>query len=858
MQGRENTGESRANVELLRALYPDHGYSKETGGILKNIRENLTIENIRDYHKKYYRPQNFAAIITGQVDIDEVAKAIQPIEKKLLARKASYPPFEKPWQTPVKPLKESKDIKILYGSDEEQNGSVYIGFLGPKASTDFENLTACYALMKYLCDTSVSPMQQSFIEIDDPFASEITYNINENSTSCLYFTFENVPVDKIEFIYERFIQLLVDIANGKEPIDENRLRVVFEKYILERLSSLENTPHEDIAFHILGDFLYSSKNEDFYKRLNVTEVITDLQKQKVEFWINLLRKYFIDNKHVIVRAYPSIAEKERLAKEEIERLDARASLLGDEGLAQKGKELTAAQTENDREPPLEILTSLPIPSASKIVFHQFDVIRKTDSNQTKIDLKQFPFYVEVYDVKSNFVYVTLSFDTNKIPVELRSYLLLFLDLILESPVQTKTELLPYEAVVAALEEDIISYETSLGLQNTTRFGCGPFSNSATFHMQVEIKKFEIAVNWMTHLIFNSVFTSERIHIVASKLVNDIATAKRNGYELVRELSKATYFKQDSNVQHSSIFKQQTFLTELIESIKVENQCAEVVKNLNTLRELLIPSITVHIGANINKVKDLKTPLSSLIEKIDRPTIDHLPSTFDYLLMSEVGNIEGDFTGGIVGVGCVESGFLFHTAPGIKSFMDPDLAVILLYLQYLSQLEGPMWKKIRKNSYGYNIMPRPNEGQTVFSLYRATNIYEAYKDAKIIVEAQVAEGSEFDQTLLESAKSSLIFELIEREKTVGDLVSQAMLNSFKGVPKDYNKLLVDRISTISVEDLRRVGTKYLASMFKPSHCKVTIVCHPEKVESIKEQFEEFGHSLKQASSLETSILNAGCN
>lgn len=858
MQGRENTGESLANMELLRALYPNHGYSKETGGIMKNIRENLTIESIRAYHKKYYRPQNFAAIITGQVEIEEVAKAIQPLEKKLLARKDSYPPFEKPWQTPVKPLKESKDIKILFGSDEEQNGHVYIGFLGPKASTDFENLTACYTLMKYLCDTSVSPMQQSFIEIDDPFASEISYNVIENSTSCLYFTFENVPVDKIDFIYERFIQLLVDIANGKESIDENRLRVVFEKYILERLSSLENTPHDDIAFHILGDFLYSAKKEDFYKRLNVTEVIAELQEQKIDFWINLLRKYFIDNKHVIVRAFPSIAEKTRLAKEEIERLEARAAQLGAEGLAQKGKELSEAQVENDREPPLKMLTSLPIPSASKIVFHQFDVIRKTDANQSKIDLKQFPFYVEVYDVKSNFVYVTLAFDTTKIPVELRSYLLLFLDLILESPVQTKTELLPYEAVVAALEEDIISYGTSLGLQNTTRFGCGPFSNSATFHMQVEIKKFEIAVTWMTHLIFNSVFNAERIHIVASKLVNDIATAKRNGYELVRELSKATYFKPDSNVQHSSIFKQQTFLTELIESAKVESQCAEIIKNLNTLRELLIPSITVHIGANFNKIKDLKTPLTSLIEKIDKKlTIDHLPSTFDFALMCQDGYIEKEFTGAIVGVGCVESGFLFHTAPGIESFMDPDLAVLLLYLQYLSQLEGPMWKKIRKNSYGYNIMPRPNEGQTVFSLYRATNIYEAYKDAKTIVEAQVADGSEFDLTLLESAKSSLIFEIIEREKTVGDLVSQAMLNSFKGVPKDYNKLLVDRISTISVVDLRCVGSKYLSAMFKPSSCKVTIVCHPEKVESIKGQFEEFGHCLKQASSLETSILNTGC-
>jgi Zn-dependent M16 (insulinase) family peptidase len=146
-----------------------------------------------------------------------------------------------------------------------------------------------------------------------------------------------------------------------------------------------------------------------------------------------------------VRAYPSISEKEKLAKEEKDRLEKRKSELGEAGLTQKAKELSAAQTENDREPPLDMLTVLPIPSTSKIIFHQFDVTKNAED---------FPFYAEIYDLKSNFVYVTAAFDTSRVPLKLRSYLLLFLDLILESPVKTKTELLPYEAVVAALEEEV--------------------------------------------------------------------------------------------------------------------------------------------------------------------------------------------------------------------------------------------------------------------------------------------------------------------------------------------------------------------------------------------------------------------
>lgn len=857
MKGRENSGESRGNLELLRNIYPGHGYSMETGGILQNIRDSLTIEKIREYHSQFYRAENLAVIIAGKVTIEEIEKAIAPVEEKILARKGKLEPYKKPWQVPVKPLKESKNLKILYPSDEEECGLVYIGFHGPKATTEYETLTACYILMKYLCDTSVSPIQQSFIEIDDPFASRVNYNITENSTSLLYFSFENVPLDKIDFIYERLIQLLVDIANLNENLDETRLRTVFEKYTLERLSSLENSPHESITFNVLGDFLYSNKDDDFQKRLNVTDIITKLQSEKIQFWLDLLRKYFVDSHSVTVRSIPSIAEKEKLAKEEADRLEQRRLELGEDGLAKKGRELEAAMAENDAPPPLEMLTSLPVPSTKSISFHEFEVIKKSDVNP-KLNLSQVPFFVEAYNLKTNFVYVTAAFDTTGLPLELRKYLTLFIDLILESPVQTKDALLPYEFIVSALEQDMISYETSLGLQSSSRFGCGPFSNSATFHMQVEVRKFEIAIGWMTHLLFNTVFTQERVHIVASKLVNDIATAKRNGYELAREITKAIYYKKDTNVQCNSVLTQHAFLTELVDGLKSEAQCATILTKLNELRALLIPSITIHVAANFDKVKDIEKSFAPLIEKVKalkEPTVQHLPVTLDSQLLNKEGNLEKEFTGTIVGIGCVESGFLSSSSPGISCFVDGDLAAILLYLQYLSQLEGPMWKKIRKNSYGYNVLPKPNEGCIVFSLYRATNIYEAFKDAKTIMEAQLQDGSEFDETLMESARSSLIFEIIEREKTVGDLIQQAILNSFKGVPIDYNKLLVDQVATVTVPDLRKVGAKYFTSMFQPGPSKVSIVCHPDKVESIKKQFEEFGHNLKQSFSLESSILSS---
>lgn len=91
-------------------------------------------------------------------------------------------------------------------------------------------------------------------------------------------------------------------------------------------------------------------------------------------------------------------------------------------------------------------------------------------------------------------------------------------------------------------------------------------------------------------------------------------------------------------------------------------------------------------------------------------------------------------GTVVGLGCIESAFLYHAAPCIDNFSDPDLPALMLFLQYLTQLEGPLWRQIRGPgfAYGYNLMPRPNEGLLYFTLYRATNVVAAFRETKAII------------------------------------------------------------------------------------------------------------------------------
>lgn len=261
MQGRENTGESLVHLEVLRSIFPDSGYSAETGGIMANLRNSTTIKKVRDYHAAFYRPENLHIIITGTVRPEDVFAALKPVEDAIV-KHGKLPPFERPWQTPVAPLAASVNKKIVYPSDEVDAGIVYVGWRGPKATAENIKLTAASLLLRYLSDTSVSPLHRDFIEIDDPFASKISCDISENSVSLLFIQFENVPVEKIDGLFERLLAALKKIGTGAEKIDMERMRNMIDRQIMESLSNLESHPHEAVSFLVIGDVLYGQTNED--------------------------------------------------------------------------------------------------------------------------------------------------------------------------------------------------------------------------------------------------------------------------------------------------------------------------------------------------------------------------------------------------------------------------------------------------------------------------------------------------------------------------------------------------------------------------------------------------------------------
>ena len=93
---------------MIEQVYPGNSsYTVQTGGKLKDLRESTTIEKVKNYHKKYYRPDNMFITITGNVEPEMLFAALDPVERKILERLDEYPPFEKPFTVSV-----SRGIRI--------------------------------------------------------------------------------------------------------------------------------------------------------------------------------------------------------------------------------------------------------------------------------------------------------------------------------------------------------------------------------------------------------------------------------------------------------------------------------------------------------------------------------------------------------------------------------------------------------------------------------------------------------------------------------------------------------------------------------------------------------------------------
>ncbi len=188
------------------------------------------------------------------------------------------------------------------------------------------------------------------------------------------------------------------------------------------------------------------------------------------------------------------------------------------------------------------------------------------------------------------------------------------------------------------------------------------------------------------------------------MVNKVPEIKRKGHKMTQMLLRSLLFSEDSNHSLCSLIRQQRFLQNVISDLGKTPDT--ILKKLTELRDSITrpESLAFHMAAHVDKLPDVpveawKTQMFADWDLDAKTTSDGLIELVpDHQLVREVS--QGIPMGAALSLGAVESSFVLMAVRSIDDIHHPDLAALLVALQYLDQLEGPFWRTLRAQGLIY--------------------------------------------------------------------------------------------------------------------------------------------------------------
>lgn len=154
---RDLEGDQVAQQQLLRLLYPESCFGKNFSGTSKNVRNDLTVEKVRKFHERFYRPENACIVIAGKFLEEKLLHGLERIDKEL----SQNFPKRSPIVPTVEAFEQSLSNNISVPGPSVGNGLVGVGIRGPSARSDPELVVASELLLEYLVN---EPLKEGFAE----------------------------------------------------------------------------------------------------------------------------------------------------------------------------------------------------------------------------------------------------------------------------------------------------------------------------------------------------------------------------------------------------------------------------------------------------------------------------------------------------------------------------------------------------------------------------------------------------------------------------------------------------------------------------------------------------------------------
>lgn len=765
--------------------------------------------------------------------------------------------------------------------EAQKNTLVKVGILGPASTEKINRCVAMRLALEYLIS---GPLTESFTRqkhrtsiytsVDGMTHLATTLSITEYEYKQTLFSVEchNVPLEMISTVPHMLRRTMNNQINDG-GFDYERMRSVVERFYQEELTNLETRIDEKIVHAIIPDFLYLDKDSDlmFDRRINHAYTIHHFMTQPPEFWI-LVIQGMLESEWTTVGAIPSSQLQVQLKQESDDRIQQRLDpekIKDTKRLAQRFK---AAKKLFQKRPPAEFLDHFPLPSVESIGSSYID--RKDNPKWAQGTLCN--LYVD--DITSRYVYLTILMDTTELTFEEKKHLVLFAEGILNSPyVDSSDNFHSAEEMKAMMDKDCIQYETFFGLEwsgkleDRTKFACGSFPHLFCLRFLLDVTKVNEGFQWAHNLLWNTKWQADKLKQTCLKLYREVdEELKGLGTVMTRAMLVDSLYLLNSVPKCISLIRQKTFIRRIGEGLP--KSMRKVSKMLESIRMTILrpENCSVHVAGSLTRMEfnlatdpnqsNTRDGIAELFRQTfdytgwhwgydtrrlsNRPDMNWMRSPDCIAKCSREQILRMTLTPRQVKEETPESkiGCLIQAAPGIRSWQDPDYPILLLALQYFIQRDGgPLQTEIVESGLAEDVDIRvsPSEGLLYFEMRYCPNIATAYakaydviaqhckiddnNEATVTPEASAVSVSVtgvWDDMLLSSAKSSMIFKMSTEESTPEYVSMMSLLSYYKNVPQltSTRREIMGKIAAATLAQVQQVTGKYLKALFlEPCTC-----------------------------------------
>ena len=412
MKGVFSTPDEILQRTVFNTLFPDTPYGVESGGDPDVIPE-LTYEAFLDFHRKYYHPSNSYIYLYGNMDMEE---RLAWLDEQYLSRfdrieVDSGIPYQKAFS---EPLEVTEYYPVL--DEESESEKTYLSWNTVVGDVSDVTQNIAFSILEYvLLDAPGAPVKQALLD------AHIGRDIDGSYEDGILQPFFSVVARQAEAAdKDRFLEVIRQTLEklAEEGLDQRALASGIN-YLEFRFREADYASYPKgliYGIDLFDSWLYDDAHPFLY--LHELAVFEELkEKAKEGYFEELIRKDLLNNPHqsVVVLA-PQKGLAASREKEAADKLAAYKARLTEEQLDAVIAETKALQEYQEAEDPKEAVESIPLLSREDI---SREIPVHISAEESSIGGTR---CLKHRYATNGIAYLTLLFDTEKVPAEMIPYL----------------------------------------------------------------------------------------------------------------------------------------------------------------------------------------------------------------------------------------------------------------------------------------------------------------------------------------------------------------------------------------------------------------------------------------------------